>query len=125
MIEEDTSSSSHYELIQANTALRSERIIDNEMEERKNEHFELLEDPILYPVPLEMEYKPKYPFLQHLEEPIEKVGVQLNIFHATQPPLSKNECFFLEILKQFVEDSLPDSLTKGCFALPFIDQTIG
>jgi len=37
MIDEDASSSSHYELIQANIPLRSERIIDNEMEERKNE----------------------------------------------------------------------------------------
>lgn len=98
------------------------------MEKRENElvlTFELPKDPIPHLVPLEMEYAPKDHFIQDLEVPIEKVGVQLKIFHTTQAPLSENECFFLEILKQFVEDSLPGILTKGCFALPFIDQPIG
>jgi hypothetical protein len=86
MIDEDASSTSHVELIQANIQLRRERIIDNEMEERENElvlTFEPLKDPIPLPVPLEMEYASKDHFLQDLEEPFEKVGVQLNIFHAT------------------------------------------
>jgi hypothetical protein len=30
-----------------------------------------------------MEYAPKDPFRQDLEEPVEKVGLKLNIFHAT------------------------------------------
>jgi hypothetical protein len=62
MIDKNASNSSHDELIQANIQLRRERIIDNEMEERNNEHYEPLEDPIPYPVPLEMEYEPKDPF---------------------------------------------------------------
>jgi hypothetical protein len=37
MIDEDASSSSHDELVQANIPLSSERIIDNEVEERRNE----------------------------------------------------------------------------------------
>jgi hypothetical protein len=57
-------------------------IIDNKMEERKNEQFEPPVVPIPYPIPLEMECTAKNPFLKHLEEPIEKVGVKLNIFHA-------------------------------------------
>jgi hypothetical protein len=72
-------------LIQANITLRSEGIIDNEMEENKNELVLTVEppkDPIPHPVPLEMEYAPKDPFLQDLEEPVEKVGLKLNIFHA-------------------------------------------
>jgi hypothetical protein len=75
MIDEDSSSSFHDELIQANIPLRRERIINNEMEERKNEHFEPPKDPIPYPVPLEMEYEPKDQFLQDLQEPIKKVRV--------------------------------------------------
>jgi hypothetical protein len=66
MVDEDASSSSHYELIQANIPLRSERIVDNKMEERKNElvlTFEPSENPIPFPVPLEKEYEPKDPFL--------------------------------------------------------------
>jgi hypothetical protein len=46
MIDENASSSSHYELIQAIIPLSSERIIDNKMEERNNEHFEPPEDLI-------------------------------------------------------------------------------
>jgi hypothetical protein len=97
MIDDDASSTFHDELIQVNIPLRSEKIIDNEMEERKNElvlTFEPPEDPIPYPVPLEMEYAPKDPFLLVFEEPIDKVGVQLHIFHATQPTLSEKKCFF-------------------------------
>jgi len=56
-------------MIQANIPLRSERIIDNEMEDRKNEHFDPPEDPIPYTVPLEMEYEPNAHFPHHLEEP--------------------------------------------------------
>jgi hypothetical protein len=85
MIDDDDSSSSRDELIQANRSLRSERIIDHEMEERKNElvlTFEPPKDPIPHPVPLEMEYTLKDQFLQDLEEPFEKIGVKLNIFHA-------------------------------------------
>jgi hypothetical protein len=59
MIDEDASSNSHDELIQANIPLTSERIIDNKMEERKNEHFEPLATSIPYLVPLEMEYARK------------------------------------------------------------------
>jgi hypothetical protein len=81
MIDENVSTSPHYELIQANILLRSERIIYNEMEDRRYEHFELSEDPIPYPVPFEMEYEPSAPFPHHLEEPIEKV-VKHNIFSA-------------------------------------------
>jgi hypothetical protein len=72
MIEENASNSFHYELIQANIPLKCERIIDNEMEERKTElvlTFEPPENPIPFPVPLEMEYEPKDPFLQDLKEP--------------------------------------------------------
>jgi hypothetical protein len=50
--------------------------------------------------------------------------VKLNIFSATQHPPSENECFFLYILKEFVEDPLPGILTKDHFSLPFIDQTL-
>jgi hypothetical protein len=49
MIDDDASSTFHDELIQVNIPLRSEKIIDNEMEERKNElvlTFEPPEDPI-------------------------------------------------------------------------------
>jgi hypothetical protein len=52
------------------------KIIDNEMEERKNElvlTFEPLKYPIPFPVPHEKEYEHKDPFLQDLEESIEKV----------------------------------------------------
>jgi hypothetical protein len=77
MIDENASSNSLDELIQANIPLRRERIIDIKMEERKNENFEPLENPIPFPVPLEMEYKPKDPFLQDLKEPIVNVGVKL------------------------------------------------
>jgi hypothetical protein len=86
MIEEDASSSSHDELIQANIPLKSERIIDNEIEETKNElvlTFEPPEDPIPHPVPLEIEYAPKNPFPLDFEEPIDKVGAQLHIFPTT------------------------------------------
>jgi len=62
VIDEDASRISHYELIQANILLRSERIINNEMEERKNE----------------LVLNPKIHFF--------------NVFHATQPPLSEKEC---------------------------------
>jgi len=55
MIDEDTSISSHYELIQANISLKSEKIIDKEMAERKNENIKLREDPIPHSVPLERE----------------------------------------------------------------------
>jgi hypothetical protein len=69
VIDEDASRISHYELIQANILLRSERIINNEMEERKNElvlMFESLGNPIPFPVPLKKESEPKDPFLQRL-----------------------------------------------------------
>jgi hypothetical protein len=128
MINETASNSFHDELIQANIPLRRERILDNKMGERKNKlvlTFETLEDPIPYSAPFEMEYEPKDSFLQDLEEPIEIVGLKLNIFHATEPPLSEKECFFLDLLKKFVEDSLFGILTKEYFALPFIDQPIG
>lgn len=95
MIDGDASSSYHDELLQANITPRSEGIIDNKMEEMKNElvlTFEIPEDPIWYPALFKMDYAPKDPFLQDLEEPIEKVGVKLNIFHAAQSPLFKNAC---------------------------------
>jgi len=100
MIDVNASSNSYDELIQANIPLRSERIIDNEMEEKKNElilTFEPPKDPIPHPAPFEIEYAPKDPFLQNLKEPIEIVGVKLNIFHAAQSPLFKNVCFFLNL----------------------------
>jgi hypothetical protein len=111
-------------LIQANIPLRSENKINNEMEERKDENFELPEYPIPYPVPLKMEYMPKDPFYQYLEEPFEKEGVHLHIFHAAWPLLSVKKCFYLDLLKKFVEDSLPSILTNGYFAVLFIDQPI-
>jgi hypothetical protein len=101
------------------------RIIDNEMEDRKNEHFEPPKYPILYPVHFEMEYEPSAHFPHYLKEPIEKVRLKRNIFSAAQKPPSENEHFFLNIQKKFVEDSLPGILNKGCFSLPFIDQPIG
>jgi len=100
VIDDDASSNSHDELIQTNIPLRSERIIDNEMEEKKNElvlTFEPPKDPIPHPAPFEMEYAPKDPFLQNLEVTIEKVGVKLNIFHAAQTPLFKNAGLFLNL----------------------------
>jgi hypothetical protein len=57
------------------------------MEEMKNElvqTFEPLEDLIPHPAPFEMQYVTNDPFLQDLAESIGKVGVKLNIFHATQ-----------------------------------------
>jgi hypothetical protein len=85
MIDDNASSNSYDELIQANIPLRSERIIDNEMEEKKNElvlTFEPPKDSIPHPAPLEMEYAPKDSFHQNLAKPIEEVGVKLNIFHV-------------------------------------------
>jgi hypothetical protein len=90
MIDVNASSNSYDELIQANIPLRSERIIDNEMEEKKNElilTFEPPKDPIPHPAPFEMEYEPKDSFNQNLKKPIEKVGVKLNIFHVVQSSL--------------------------------------
>jgi hypothetical protein len=57
MIDGNASSSSHYEQVQANTTLRT--MVDNEVEERKDEHFELPNNPNPYPAPLEMEYESK------------------------------------------------------------------
>lgn len=54
-----------------------------------------------------MEYEPNAQFPHHLKEPIENVGVKLNIFNDTQQPPSEKECFFLDILKEFVEASFP------------------
>jgi hypothetical protein len=38
--------------------------------------------------------------------------VKLNIFNAFQHLLDKSECFFLDIIEESVEDSLPCILTK-------------
>ncbi len=54
MIDDDASSGSHDELIQANITLRSEGIIDNEMEEMKNEHFEPPKNPNPYSAPVSL-----------------------------------------------------------------------
>jgi hypothetical protein len=97
------------------------------LEERKNElvlTFKPPKNPIPFPVPLEKEYEPSALFPHHLKEPIENVGEKLNIFHTTQPSPYENECFFLDILQAFVEDSLSGILTKDCFSLPFIYQPI-
>jgi hypothetical protein len=112
MIDEDDSSSSHYNKVQANITLKSERIIDNEMEEMKNEHFEPPKNPNPYPIPLEIEYELNAHFHHHLEEPIENVRVKLHIFHATQSPQSEKERFFLYILQAFVEASFPGILSS-------------
>jgi len=102
-------------------------MVDNEEEERKEEHVEPMKNPNPYSTIflLEMEYEPKAHFLQHLVVPIENVGVKLNIFNAAQQSPSKNECFFLEILKELVKASFASILTKNHFSLPFIDQPIG
>jgi hypothetical protein len=91
---------------------------------RKDEHFELPNNINPYPTPLEMEYEPKAPFPKHLEEPIENVVVKLNIFNSAHQQTSEKECFFLDILKKFVEASFPDIQAKYHFSLPFIDLSI-
>jgi hypothetical protein len=78
--DENASNSSYHDQIQANTILR--RIVDNEVEKRKDEHFEPQKNPNSYPSHLAMEYEPKAHFPQYLEEPIENVRVKLNILNA-------------------------------------------
>jgi hypothetical protein len=52
---------SHHEQVQAITTLRSEKIADNEVEERKDEQIEILKNPnpCLATSPLETEYELK------------------------------------------------------------------
>lgn len=97
--------------------LGSGRMVENEQEESKDEQNEPPKNPNPYSAtsPLVTAYKPKAPLPQHLRKPIEKMEVKLNIFNVTQHPPSENECFFLDIIKEFVEDSLPSILTKCHF----------
>jgi hypothetical protein len=85
MIDENASSSSHHEQVQANTTLR--RIVENEVDERKDEHFELPNNRNPYLTPLEMEYEPKAHFPLNLKEPIEDVGVK-----STSSMTPSNHC---------------------------------
>jgi hypothetical protein len=42
----------------------------------------------------------------------ENMKVRLNIFNVVKHPLDENECFFLDIIEEFVEDSLLGILIK-------------
>jgi hypothetical protein len=52
MIENNALSSSHHDQVQANTTFR--RIDDNEVEERKDEHFEPPKNPNPYSAPVSL-----------------------------------------------------------------------
>jgi hypothetical protein len=53
-----------------------------------------------------------------MEISFENIKVRLNIFNAFQHAPDKNECFFVDRIKEYVEDSLPSLLAddplKAC-----------
>lgn len=82
MIDENASSSTHHEHVQAITTLRSGRVVDNKVEEKDDEQIELLKNPNLSnergvsngvpssaTSPLETQHEPKAPFPPRLKEP--------------------------------------------------------
>jgi hypothetical protein len=55
-----------------------------------------------------------------MEISFRNIKVRLNIFNAFQHALDQNECFFVDTIKEYVEDSLPSLLAddplEACLA---------
>jgi hypothetical protein len=99
MIDGNASNSSHHEQVQAITVLRSGRVVDNQVEEKRskqtgppkkphlaNDKGVSNEVPSLATPTLETPYEPKAPFPEHLKEPshfgkqLEKIKDMMKVF---------------------------------------------